>query len=174
MSKLHYLAYGSNLHPVRLGERVASARLLGWLSLPGCRLAFHTVGGDGSGKCDLEVTGEAADTAYAALYELEASEKPALDAVEGPPYGVENWQVTLSGQAYSAFVYLARPEAVDPQRVPYAWYRDVVWRGAHYLGLPAEYVSAIARVPAEQDPDEERRHSHRALLERMAGAEEPA
>ena len=168
MRKLYYLAYGSNLHPVRLGERVPSARLLGCVGLDGCRLAFHTAGEDDSGKCDLVVTGAATDRAYAALYELAEGEKPNLDAAEGPPYRIVEWQVSLAGETYPAFVYLARPEAVDGGSVPYAWYRDVVWQGAQYLGLPASYVAGIGAVSARQDPDPQRRQRHRGLLERMA------
>jgi hypothetical protein len=168
MSKLHYLAYGSNLHPVRLKERVPSARPLGWVALPGCRLTFHTVGQDGSGKCDLRVTREGGDTAYAALYELAAAEKPALDEAEGPPYRIETWEVGLEGQRYSAFVYLARTEAVDAQRLPFVWYRDVVTEGARYMGFPARYVARIGHVTAREDPDEARCRRHRELLSRMA------
>lgn len=171
MRKLYYLAYGSNLHPVRLGERVPSARLLGWVGLDGCRLAFHTAGEDGSGKCDLVVTGTETDRAYAALYELAEGEKPNLDGAEGPPYRIAEWRVPLAGETYPAFVYLARKEAVDPASVPYAWYRDVVWRGAQYLGLPDDYVARIGTVAARQDPDPQRRQRHHGLLVRMV---EPA
>ena len=54
MTLLYYLAYGSNLHPVRLTERVPSARFLGLTSLFGYQLRFHKRHEpDGSGKCNM-------------------------------------------------------------------------------------------------------------------------
>jgi hypothetical protein len=55
--RLHYLAYGSNLHPIRLRQRVNSARLIATLSLPGYRVLFNKRGQDLSAKCNLVATG---------------------------------------------------------------------------------------------------------------------
>ena len=49
---LLYFAYGSNLHPERLRERVPSAESLGVARLEAHVLRFHKRGRDGSGKCD--------------------------------------------------------------------------------------------------------------------------
>jgi hypothetical protein len=42
--RIHYFAYGSNLHPLRLQERVPSAALLGWTHLHGWELRFDKRG----------------------------------------------------------------------------------------------------------------------------------
>lgn len=51
MPTIHYLAYGSNLHPIRMTERVPSARVLGAIELPDHLLAFNKRSTDGSSKC---------------------------------------------------------------------------------------------------------------------------
>jgi hypothetical protein len=50
---LYYFSYGSNLHPVRLTERIFSATLIGTVKLKKYRLEFHKKRKDKSGKCNL-------------------------------------------------------------------------------------------------------------------------
>lgn len=169
MSTLYYLAFGSNLHPLRLGERVPSAHLVGRVELSGYRLAFHKRGQDGSGKGDLVWTGQDADLALGALFSLEAAEKPNLDAAEGEGYRDDRIRVELDGRAYDAFVYLGEDPFIDPALRPYRWYRDIVWHGARFQRAPSDYLEAIAAVPAVEDPDPARRARNEALLERIRG-----
>ena len=170
MSTLYYLAFGSNLHPLRLGERVPSARLVGRVELGGYRLAFHKRGQDGSGKGDLVWTGRDSDYAVGALFALNEREKPNLDAAEGAGYRDERMAVTLDGNAFDAFVYIGEEDYIDPGLAPYRWYRDIVWHGARFQQAPADYLDAIAAVPAITDPDPERRRRNQALLERIQRA----
>jgi hypothetical protein len=170
VSKLHYLAFGSNLHPIRLGERVPSARLLGRVALPGYRLAFHKRGADGSGKGDLVVAG-ADSLAVGALFEMAAEDKPNLDAAEGAGYRCDTMTVELGGRTFEAFVYLGEDPYIDPELRPFRWYRDVIWHGARFNGAPGDYLDAIAAVPAVEDPDPDRRERHDALLARIRRAE---
>ena len=65
MSRLHYLAYGSNLYPPRLAARIELQAILGTVALPDEALEFRKRGADGSAKCTL--TAGAGATAYAAL-----------------------------------------------------------------------------------------------------------
>jgi len=51
--KLNYLAYGCNLHPVRLQKRVPSAVFTGMVELHGRILSFSKRSVDGSGKCTI-------------------------------------------------------------------------------------------------------------------------
>lgn len=87
MTKLHYLAYGSNLHPLRLQERVPSAVVVGVVKLAGQLLTFSKRGGDGSGKCACFDSGNAADVVYGVLYQMDASGRDVLDKVEGRVMG---------------------------------------------------------------------------------------
>ncbi|MFP4614229.1 MAG: gamma-glutamylcyclotransferase family protein [Thiohalorhabdus sp.] len=167
MSTLHYLAFGSNLHPLRLGERVPSARLVGRVDLDGYRLAFHKRGQDGSGKGDLVYTGDPGDRALGALFEIDDREKPDLDAVEGEGYRDERMEVTVAGRTYSAFVYRGEDDFIDPDLPPYRWYRDIIWHGARYLGASWKYLEGVAGVACMEDPDPDRRARCEALLERL-------
>ncbi|MFA9461616.1 gamma-glutamylcyclotransferase family protein [Thiohalorhabdus methylotrophus] len=167
MSTLHYLAFGSNLHPLRLGERVPSARLLGRVDLSGYQLAFHKRGYDGSGKGNLVYTGDSGDRAFGALFEIAAGEKPDLDAVEGEGYRDDRMEVQVNGRRYSAFVYLGEEDFIEPDLPPYDWYRDIVWHGARYQGAPADYLDRIAAVSCMADPDPDRRARCEALLARL-------
>lgn len=170
MSKLHYLAFGSNLHPIRLGERVPSARLLGRVELTGYRLAFHKRGADGSGKGDLVAAAEGS-LAVGALFEMAAEDKPNLDAAEGAGYRCDTMTVELGGRPFEAFVYRGEAPYIDPELRPFRWYRDVIWHGARFNGAPSAYLDAIAAVPAMEDPDPDRRERHDALLERIRRAD---
>ena len=152
MSRLHYLAYGSNLHPLRLGKRLRSARPVAKVSLPGHRLEFNKLGGDASGKGNLRRTGNPDDVAFAVVYSIDARQKPLLDRIEGPGYSVHWWTVAVGKRRRRCFVYLADEDAVDPDLRPYDWYRDLIWGGAVFHGFPAAYVREIGEQTATPDP----------------------
>lgn len=164
--RFHYLAYGSNLHPLRLRERVPSAELLGIVELPGWIVRFRKRGQDGSAKCDL-VQADAGNAAYAALFTLEAGDKPLLDAAEGRGYDESMLEVTLAGRRFAPFVYLAAASHIDPMLQPFHWYRELVIAGARYHGLPPAYVDQLAAVPVIADPNADRALQHERLLARM-------
>jgi gamma-glutamylcyclotransferase len=168
MSTLLYLAYGSNLHPVRLSERVPSARLLGPVSLPGYRLAFNVRGQDRSGKGNLVSTADASHTAYGAVYEIAAAHKPDLDRYEGESYRVTSLEVTLAGGRYRCFTYIANESHVDETLRPYDWYTTLIALGARYVGVPTAYLDIIHGAECLPDPDAGRSDLHRALIDRMA------
>lgn len=167
MSDLIYLAYGSNLHPLRLQQRVPSAQLIGKVALPGYRLVFHKIGMDDSGKCDLLETGYPSDNAWGALFRMDDSEKPALDDAEGPGYRCEQFAVVHAGGQLETMTYLAKPDRQDPSIVPYDWYRELVLLGARLHAFPKEYISAIEQVPIRCDPDRKRRRFNLQLLSAM-------
>ena len=102
---IHYFAYGSNLHPVRLRERVPSADLLGVVERPAHRLAFHKRSHDGSAKCNLFHTASESDRVYGAIYRLDPGQKKDLDRHEGSGKGYRDAQVRLrhQGRTYSCF-----------------------------------------------------------------------
>ena len=167
---LHYLAYGSNLHPVRLTERVPSAQLIGKVELPGYRLAFHKKGSVcGSGKCNLVPTKHQSASAWGALYQLEAVEKPLLDGFEGLGNGYETQTFNVSHDAkeYACFTYLAQASHIDESLRPFHWYKDVVSVGARYLGFPEWYLAVIDGHGSIQDWDLGRLGEHQELLVRM-------
>lgn len=168
-----YLAYGSNLHPVRLQQRVASASPEGRVQLPGYRLEFHKRGQDGSGKCNIRFTGEAVDRVFGVVYSLDPQQVPILDRFEGPGYERRHITVDVGGQARPVFAYVALDHHCDPRLRPFRWYLQLVLCGALYHRFPSRYLDLMHRVPVVDDPDSERREANRGLLERMRAQTPP-
>ena len=155
-----YFAYGSNLHQPRMRARVPSAHAVAIARLPGYRVAFRKRSVDGSTKCDLEPAAQA--TAWGVVYRLDPSERPDLDAAEGPGYTRVAEIVTTGDGAgqLAVFTYRANADARGEGR-PHDWYRDLVVLGARAHGLPAPWVEAIAAHHADPDPDPERARANR-------------
>lgn len=168
MSHLHYLAYGSNLHPLRLWERTPSCRAVGVVRLEGWRIAFHKRGADGSGKCDLVRSGRPGEHVYGVLYRIASREKADLDRCEGTGYVAGSVALPPDCAVRSAFAYFARAEYVDTALNPFAWYRDLVLHGAIRHGIPQRYCDALRAVRAIRDPDRERHRRHVALVHGLA------
>ena len=166
---LYYFAYGSNLHPVRLRERVPSARLFASTELRGYRLAFHKQGADGSGKCNLLETGNEEESIHGAIYTLEPEHKPLLDHFEGRGYGYLDrpLQLTHQGLKLNCFTYLAQEAHIRSSIQPYHWYKELVLQGARHLNFPQAYVARIEAVVSRQDPEHDRRGQHEELLQRI-------
>ncbi len=165
MTTLYYLAYGSNLHPLRLQARVDSAQLLGTVQLPGYKLHFHKVGADGSGKCNILASER--HSVHAALYSMHTRHKTILDDFEGAGYESVAMQVDFVGARYPAFIYLAEDDYIDDSATPFDWYKQLVLYGAHHHRLPADYVAAIGEVDSVPDPDAKRDSHHADLIRRM-------
>jgi len=165
---LHYLAYGSNLHPARLGVRVPSAQLVGMAELPGRAMVFHKRSIDGSAKCTL-APGVESQRVFGAVFRIESGERALLDRAEGLGRGYdEMWErLPVGGRSQEVFYYVASPDWVDPGLRPYHWYKRLVLAGARYQGFPADYIAAIAAVESVDDPDPDRRGLNEALLEKM-------
>ena len=172
MDPVCYLAYGSNLHPLRLAERVPSSRLLGTLQLRGFQLAFRKRGQDGSAKCDL-VTGAAAmDCAWGALYAIRRSDISILDSVEGRGRGYEvvELDIPYRSRTLHSFYYRAEAGYVEPDLKPFEWYRDLVLLGGQRLGFPSRYLEAIRGVDCVGDSDISRRTANEDLVRRLRAA----
>ena len=166
---MHYFAYGSNLHPMRLLERVHSATLVGITRVGKHRLVFHKRSIDGSSKCNLLETGTESDLVYGAIYEIEPEHKPALDRFEWRGCGYMDGQINVQykGQEYACFTYMAQRSHIVGNLKPYHWYKKLVVLGASYLQFPAAYVASIEAVESVEDRDELGREQSYALIERM-------
>jgi gamma-glutamylcyclotransferase len=160
MTRIRYLAYGSNLHPERLRRRVPSARLESRVCLTGWRLTFHKRGYDGSGKGHVIAAETASDRVWCAVFSFPARERGPLDEAERG-YGITH--LTLPDGS-RAFTYLALPERIDTEAVPYDWYRDLIVAGARHLDAPRDYIAFLERVTAIPDPNVERAGHNRLLL----------
>lgn len=166
---MYYFAYGSNLHPIRLVERVASAKLIGVTSLQEYSLAFHKKSTDGSAKCNIHASNRSLNRVHGALYSLNAEHKGLLDEYEGKGYGYTDNIITIkySGRQYEAFTYTAQPSYIVDNLKPYDWYKQLVLLGAQYLEFPDDYISSIQLIRPMEDPDLARREEHEELIERI-------
>lgn len=153
---INYFAYGSNMCTHRLKDRVPSARPLGIAYLIKHTLRFHKKSKDGSAKADAMYTGNAPNSVWGVVFEIDGAEKSNLDTAEGLGQGYwERW-VTVSNEVreYHALTYLATN--VDSYLKPYTWYMRYVIEGAKQHHLPEDYLQAIEATAAIQDPDQAR------------------
>jgi len=166
---LFYLAYGSNLHRLRLADRVPSAKLVGTVALPGQRIAFHKLSTDGSGKADLLESGAEEDVAWGAVYQLAPHHVARLDRAEGLGNGYDRSRilVRLGETQCECFTYRAARSHIDDALRPYHWYKEFILAGARYLSLPESYIDSLAQVESIDDPLEDRAASNEDYLERM-------
>jgi gamma-glutamylcyclotransferase len=166
---LLYFAYGSNLHPLRLRERVPSSRCLALAELAGYQLRFHKSGRDGSGKCNAHGARGGGERVLGAIYELAGRDKPRLDKAEnlGAGYNETQLYVWGGGSSRGAFTYIADPCYVDDLLPPYEWYRQLVFWGARYHRFSQNYVRAIVDQRALKDPIQARSDRYRNLLRAM-------
>lgn len=169
MPSVYYIAYGSNLHPIRIEERVPSARALGVVELPGLSLAFHKRSIDLSGKCLLSAAQGDSDKAYGVLYEFNPAQKTLLDAAEGSGKGYFEQQlsVPLGDTNYTGYIYMASSSHIDTALMPYHWYKNLVVAGARFHGLPSSYIASIQSTTSIEDPNSRRRLENEELLGRM-------
>jgi len=163
---MRYAAYGSNLHPLRLQERVPSAALLACVNVPNWRLLFHKRGQDGSGKCSIA---QAAQSVYFAIYDMDAGDKPALDRIEGLNHGYEQIVLNIPGHG-DCFAYAASHTHVEERLQPYSWYKALVLVGIEYHRLPAAYLQTVQAVEPALDPDTRRHEHHMELVTRARAA----
>ncbi|MEM7052074.1 MAG: gamma-glutamylcyclotransferase family protein [Acidobacteriota bacterium] len=171
-----YFAYGSNMLSLRLQRRVASARPLGRAFLSGYRLRFDKRSwSDASGKARPQATGRGPDRLWGVVFEMAASDFPALDHAEGLGKGYRRAEVQVedtSGAVSRTFLYEAQRSHLEPALSPFVWYRDLVLAGALEHALPRPYVHRLAAVPAQPDRDAERCRRGREILAAAGWPEE--
>jgi hypothetical protein len=163
---MNYLAYGSNLHPLRLALRIPNFRLVGTVQLDSCRLTFHKRSTDGSSKCNLDFTDNPGHVAHAAVYEIPENEVHHLDTAEGlgAGYFKQQMTVTVNGESLLVFVYLASQSHLVENLKPYHWYKGFVLAGARKHHFPIAYLQKIDAVTSKSDPKKSRRVEMMNLL----------
>lgn len=160
---IRYAAYGSNLHPLRLNERIPAARLLGTGNVRGWCLQFHKRSEDGSGKCNILLPG---DGVYVAIYEMHEADKRKLDKIEGVGTGYRDATIGVPEFGH-CHTYLGSSSYLCNDLAPYDWYKEMVLLGCRKLDFPAFYTSAVDAVAASPDPDETRSRRQWQTVERM-------
>ncbi|MEJ2127274.1 MAG: gamma-glutamylcyclotransferase [Woeseiaceae bacterium] len=158
---MKYAAYGSNLHPLRLSQRISSAQLVSTGYLPDWSLHFHKLSKDDSGKCNIRFGGKGV---HVAIFEISARDKLTLDQIEGVGAGYSEITLYIPGVGECAS-YVAMESHIDDSLRPYDWYKELVLIGARSHGFPDDYVDQIESVPACSDTNQDRRQTHSNLIE---------
>jgi hypothetical protein len=156
-----YAAYGSNLHPLRLAERVPSARLVTTSFLPDWTLHFHKRSKDGSAKCNI-LSGS--NGIYVAIFDINVDDKLVLDKIEGLGNGYSELLLKVPGIG-DCSSYAAEESHIDDSLVPYDWYKELVLMGARVHGFPDLYLEQINSGSTCKDPDPDRRGKNRKTIE---------
>jgi len=164
---LYYLAYGSNLHPIRLTERIPSTKFVGVSLLDGYQLHFHKHGTDDSGKCNILNTNNSSHNVYSAIYAIDKEHKSLLDEFEGPGYVSKEIHVICDEKKLRCFAYFANDSHINDSVEPYHWYKEIVQLGAEYHGFPQDYISHILTFNSKHDPDHTRRDKHENLITKI-------
>jgi gamma-glutamylcyclotransferase len=163
VSHVLYAAYGSNLHPARLGQRAPSASLRGTSLIEGFSLCFNKQGQDGSGKCTIAPGGQGVRVA---IYTMSDRDHAALDEIEGVGRGYAAATVSVAGMG-TCRTYIAEPGYLDDSLRPFAWYRDFVLLGARHHRFDDDYLRRIEAISAMVDPDSTRRAENARLAARL-------
>ena len=149
-----YFGYGSNMPKALVEQRVGPCERIGVAYITGYSLRFHKRSYiDHTGKCDAYYTGIATDRVWGSVYRFSEDQIAAMDELEGPGYRRAAVEATMDGRVVEADLYLAEPEAVNPDLPLLESYKTCVLAGARELDLPREYIGAIEALPSIPDPD---------------------
>jgi len=149
--------YGSNMCLGRMKQRVASLRFVATASLGSYRFAINKLSKDGSAKGNVVI--DPTTQVFGVVYSLDADDLETLDKSEGVGDGYvarEDLDVRdLSGSQLDdrIRVYVADPQYVVEDLLPYTWYTRHIVEGARHHGLPEAYIAWLETHPAVEDPD---------------------
>jgi gamma-glutamylcyclotransferase (GGCT)/AIG2-like uncharacterized protein YtfP len=139
-----YAAYGSNLDPVRMGERCPHSPLQGTGWLTGWRLTFagEELGWDGA---LVTVVQDHFEQVFVALYDVTDEDMAVLDAVEGADTGLyRRTRVRVSTMEGSDVAWTYVLDAYEGG-LPSASTLGVLADAAEAAGAPDDYTAALRR-----------------------------
>ncbi|MBD3617240.1 MAG: gamma-glutamylcyclotransferase [Gracilimonas sp.] len=165
-----YFAYGSNLHPIRLEDRLGKVDFHGIGKLSYTEIHFHKTGSDGSGKATIESSSERSKYVLGAMYELSKSQEKLLDKFESLGFGYNKLIVEVElekGEEITCFTYQGMREYVDYTCQPFHWYKQLVAQGSRFLGFPSEYTNFIENIDSIADLNKKRVNTNERLIKLM-------
>jgi hypothetical protein len=141
---MNYFAYGSNMSFDRLTaqDRLPSAKVKTIGHITGYVFKFNKISIDGSGKGNIEHTGNPNNMVYGVVYEFDKSEKSKLDNAEK---GYDEITVTVSTPKGEIKAYAYYSTNTDNTLKPTASYKKYVVDGAKENGLPKDYIKKLRR-----------------------------
>ncbi|SMO70274.1 gamma-glutamylcyclotransferase family protein [Gracilimonas mengyeensis] len=176
MKNRYYFAYGSNLHPLRLRERLGKSEAHGRGRLPMARLLFNKSARDGSGKGNIAFTENLLDEVFGSIYKLSKKQERLLNRYEALGHGYHKIDVGVElddKREITCFTYQAMPGYTDPEILPYNWYKQLVYLGAEYMEFPEPYLQKIQQTPSIEDPQKRRARKNKQLIQKMQLQKKP-
>lgn len=163
-----YFAYGSNMSNRRLLDRCSTANFLEIAKIESYKLAFNKKSSlDKSGKANIIQTGNTSDIVWGVIFEIEESQKTALDTAEGKGKGYDEQTIKVidsKGQEHECIAYIAtEAKYLDNALTPMDWYKEHCLIGAKEHNLPDDYISVIEDQKAKTDTDIERAEKERSI-----------
>jgi gamma-glutamylcyclotransferase (GGCT)/AIG2-like uncharacterized protein YtfP len=131
MSKIYYLAYGSNLNLEQMANRCPMAKMAGTATLENYQLLFR--GGHANAVATIEP--KQGGGVPVMLWDITPADEAALDRYEGWPilYRKEKVHVTLNGKQVTAMVYIMNEGR--PLGTPSCYYYNVILQGYQSAGF---------------------------------------
>ena len=158
---MKYFAYGSNLLPSRIQQRLGPIVSIGKAILIDHQLNFSKISVDGSGKCTiLPLPGQ---HVYGVVYDLTLESKSLLDEIEGVGKGYESVIHNIDGFG-ECFAYVAQASYVDDNIAPYEWYKRLVMEGCRFHSFPAKYIKMVQSFDSVSDQNELRTRDNFRLI----------
>lgn len=150
----------------RIEARVGSVETSGIGAVQQRRLVFHKKSIDGSAKANAMFVDSKSEAVWGVLYRLRASQKGKLDEFEflGTGYDQIEVDVRQGTNIITAWMYVARSEAIDSNLAPYDWYHNLILHGAFHHRLPAHYIKFLRSIRTIDDPDRKRHAQNSQLL----------
>ena len=97
---------------------------------------------------------------------IEAEIKP-LDRAEGCGYGYDKRWVDVETEHGNmrAFTYVASHTYIDPEQLPFPWYKRYVVEGVWEHEFPGHYIAQVRHQKMRRDPDRKRQREHDEFIE---------
>lgn len=166
----YYFAYGSNLHPIRLEDRLGKVSFRGIGKLDYTEIHFHKTGSDGSGKATIESTADHRKYVLGAIYDISKTQEKLLDKFESLGAGYNKLIVEAelkNGDKVTCFTYQGMREYIDYNSLPFHWYKQLVMQGGRFLNFPPEYIEFIKNVDSVADQNVKRVEVNERLIKLM-------
>lgn len=164
MSKFLYFSYGSNILEQRLVDRCPSAKPAGLAIAKDRTVEFSKSSKDGSGKASLIYCQGESWTGR--LFEVDISERHALDRKEGKGYGydrVDDFGVHSLEENGRVIVTTYLADHRIPDLLPYDWYMALVVAGHLEADLPSQQLKWLLNSRHDVHLEEEHQGRQEAL-----------
>jgi gamma-glutamylcyclotransferase (GGCT)/AIG2-like uncharacterized protein YtfP len=139
--RVYYFAYGSNMLPTRLIERIEKYHTAFRARLPGYKFMYNKKGVDGTAKANIATDGNA--EVCGVCFEIDAEDLKQLSNYEG---GYDQRQIVVTNEnrdEVRAVTYISA--SVDNTLRASTEYKGIVLKGAKHWELSEDYIAGYLR-----------------------------